>query len=124
MDVLMAVDIIRRAAEGVLECRELREDLGFEQMRALPMRERAAGHCRQRRERAVGRSGAKPEVSGLNGPVSVTCRPMAARVDAASRSALASSREKLGAAVITEVALSRPREIRSRIAALTAGEMP
>ena len=36
----------------------------------------------------------------------------------------ASERSKLGAATITEVALSRPCTTRARIALLTAGEMP
>src|SRR5581483_7510784 len=44
VDVLMAVDIIRSAAEGALERRELGEDFSFEQRRTLQMRERAAGH--------------------------------------------------------------------------------
>ena len=39
-------------------------------------------------------------------------------------SAAASARSKLGATTMTEVALMRPRAIRSRIAALTPGEMP
>ena len=37
---------------------------------------------------------------------------------------LASAREKPGVTTITEVALSRPRVTRSRIAALTPGAMP
>ena len=53
MNVLMAVDIIRRTAEGVLERRELTQNFGLEQSGTLPMRERAPRHCRQRRKRAV-----------------------------------------------------------------------
>ena len=53
MNMLMAVDIIRCAAEGFLERVELRPDFGFEQVRVLQMRERPAGHRRKRRKRAI-----------------------------------------------------------------------
>ena len=49
---------------------------------------------------------------------------MAAWFPAASRNAAASAWEKVGAVTITEVALMRCLAIRSRIAPLTAGEMP
>ena len=65
-------------------------------------------------------------VIGRNGAVSVTCSPTAARESPVlSRSSeTASGRWKLGATTITDVALRRRRRIRSRIAPLTAGEMP
>ena len=47
---------------------------------------------------------------------------LAGRIERVER--VASAREKLGATTITEVALSRPRATRSRIAALTPGAMP
>ena len=62
--------------------------------------------------------------SGRNGAVRVKCRPIAARPAAASASASASAFAKLGAPTITEVALRRPRAMRSRMARFTAGEMP
>ena len=71
-------------------------------------------------------TGRKCIVSGLNGAVSVTCRPMAQRglPAAAASSATTSSRPIEGPTTITEVALRRPRSIRSRIARLTPGLMP
>ena len=53
MDVLMAVDVIRRAAEGRAEGRKLPRDLGLQIARAEPTRQRAAGHRRKRQEGAV-----------------------------------------------------------------------
>ena len=71
-------------------------------------------------------NGLKLAVSGRNGPVKVRCNPIARRRPAALRleSKLASDRDQLGATTITEVALSRPPSKSSRMAALTAGEMP
>ena len=72
------------------------------------------------------RNGVKPSLIGLNGPVSVTCNPSAARFspELSVSSAAASSLPKCGAATMMDVALMRPREINSRIAALTPGEIP
>ena len=53
MDVLMAVDVIRRAAEGGLEGRKLPRDLDLQILGPKPTRQRAAGHRRKRREGAV-----------------------------------------------------------------------
>ena len=71
-------------------------------------------------------SGSKPALSGRNGAVSVRCSPIATRgaAELSTLSAIASERCRLGATTITEVALRRPRTIRSRIAVLTEGEMP
>ncbi len=121
----MAVDVIRRAAEGVVKGRELRRDLGRDR-RAIEPPSSARAIMAPIGRNAPRRAGAKPGVSGRNGAVSVRCRPIATRVAAPSRVASdrASARVKLGATTITEVALSRPRATRSRIAALTAGDMP
>ena len=72
------------------------------------------------------RSGAKPLLSGLNGAVSVTCSPSAARVspELSISSASTSSMPMCGAAIITEVALRRRFRISSRMARLTPGAMP
>ena len=72
------------------------------------------------------RSGAKPALSGANGAVSVTCKPMAMRRSPELRlaSESASVRWKLGAVTMTVVALMRPRARRSRIAVLTEAEIP
>ena len=72
------------------------------------------------------RSGAKPALSGLNCPVSVTCRPSAARgcPELSIVSASTSSASICGAAIITEVALSRPLRISWRMPRLTPGAMP
>jgi len=72
------------------------------------------------------RVGRYPRLIGLNRPVRVTCRPIATRRAPALSifRELASERSKLGAATMTEVALSRPCTTRLRIALLTAGEMP
>jgi hypothetical protein len=75
-------------------------------------------------KKAPRRTGAKPSVCGGNGAVSVRCRPIAAWLAAASLSAAACAGEKVGAITMTEVALMRRRAIRSRIAPLTAGEIP
>ena len=71
-------------------------------------------------------SGVKLLLKGRNGAVSARCRPIATRGPAefSTSSAIASERRKLGAATSTEVALRRPRTTRSRIAVLTAFEMP
>jgi hypothetical protein len=71
-------------------------------------------------------NGLKLAVRGRNRPVKVKCSPTALRWFAALRfeSKLASDGDQLGATTITEVALSRPRCKSSRMAALTAGEMP
>jgi hypothetical protein len=73
--------------------------------------------------KAPSASGAKPFVNGRNGAVSVTCNPIATFRPPALRivSEIASDRLKLGASTMTEVALTRPRSTRSRIAALTPG---
>ena len=65
-------------------------------------------------------------VSGRNGAVSVACRPIAQRGLAAATvlSAATSSRPIAGPTTITDVALSRPRPIRSRMARLTPGRKP
>jgi hypothetical protein len=69
------------------------------------------------------RRGAK-SVSGRNGAVSVRCSPIAARAPAASRKLDASREEKLGVTTMADVALMSRRATSSRIAALTAGDMP
>ncbi len=65
-------------------------------------------------------------VKGRNGAVSVACRPIAQRgLAAATRfSAATSSRPIAAPTTITEVAFSRPRPIRSRIARLTPSLKP
>ena len=72
------------------------------------------------------RLGVKLSLTGSNGAVSVRCRPRAARLVSALSicNERASPRSKCGASTITDVALSRPRMISSRIAALTPCEMP
>ena len=67
-------------------------------------------------------SGVKSAVSGLKGAVSVRCRPIAALP--AFFNASISACVQLGATTITDVAFSRPRATRSRIAAFTPGAMP
>ena len=71
-------------------------------------------------------SGRKCMVRGRNGADSVTCNPIAQRglVFAAAWSASTSPRSIAGPTIITEVALRRPRSIRSRMARLTPGLMP
>jgi len=71
-------------------------------------------------------NGLKLAVRGRKEPVKVRCSPTARRWPAPLRpdSKLACDRDQLGATTITEVALSRPRCKSSRMAALTAGEMP
>jgi hypothetical protein len=72
------------------------------------------------------RVGRKPGLSGVNGAVKVTCRPMAKRREPALSifSDAVSAGWKDGATTITEVALMRPFTRRSRIALSTASEMP
>jgi len=65
---------------------------------------------------------AKSLLSGLNGAVSVRCRPIAALP--AVFNASISGTVQLGATTMTDVALSLSRPISSRIAALTPGAMP
>ena len=124
--MLVAVDEIRRLAELRDEGVELRRDLGceplaVEQAAAVPRTIISASETN-----VPSRVGRKPGLIGLNRPVSVTCRPIATRRAPALSifSEPASERSKLGAATMTEVALSRPCTTRSRIALLTAGEMP
>ena len=118
MHMLMPVDEIRRAAEGGDEGLELGCDLDASALRRQqPQQAPRTSICSSGRN-APSRSGAKPALSGLNGAVSVTCSPIATRAAPAlsTLSDAASERLKLGATTITEVALSRPRTIRSRIA--------
>ena len=71
-------------------------------------------------------SGRKYSVSGRNGAVSVACSPIAQRglLAATSCNAATSARPIEGPTTITEVALRRPREIRSRMARLTPSASP
>ena len=66
------------------------------------------------------------ELSGRNGAVNVKCSPIATRraAELSAPSAIASEREKVGAATSADVALRRPRVTRSRMAVLTPGESP
>ena len=119
MDVLMAVDVIGRAAEGAIESAELRRNLGFEEsgaVRAGSARPAIAASGRN----APSRSGAKPGDSGRNGAVSVTCSPIAARAAGGAQRRGLSLREARRP-TMTDVALMRPRAMRSRIAALDRG---
>ena len=85
MHVLMAVDEIRRAAEGGR--RRPRTALAISRGQRGQRRAAAACASAQHRRRAgeTRRRAAarKPRVSGLNGAVSVTCRPIATRGRAA-----------------------------------------
>ena len=79
MHVLMAVDEVGRSAERVDEGVHLRGDLDRQQFAvAAGASSPRASSCLSGRKRPS-RSGAKPSLIGLNGAVSVTCRPSAAR---------------------------------------------
>ncbi len=125
MHVPMPVDEIGRAPKRRLERGELRPHFRCQRGAvSLRMNVSRMSCCRLGNVRSA--FAAKPLLSGRNGVVKVKCRPIATRRLPALRmpNASASERVKLGAATMAEVALMRPRRTRSRIAALTAGEMP
>ena len=76
--------------------------------------------------KAPSRAGLKLLLRGRNGAVSPRCNPIATCgvTELSVLSEIASEREKLGATTSTEVAFSRPRTTRSRMAMLTEFEMP
>ncbi len=96
MDVLVAVNEIRRSPEGRLERGKLARSFGRQRIRIEAPPQSRRERVGEAQECAV----------------------------AGEESACASAAEKLGAVTITEVALIRPRPIRPRMARLTAGEMP
>ena len=123
MDVLVAVDKSGAPAECGWKAANWRaisisRSSGLSQCASARPAMAASGR------KAPSRVGAKPALIGRNGAVNVTCSPIAAPCDAAAASAAASPGEKLGASTMTEVALMRRRTMRSRIAPLTAGDMP
>ena len=127
LHVLMAVDKVRRAAEQLAERRELRSDLGVDDLGIEPPQQAGAQQFRQAAGTCRRRAAGSACVSGLNGAVSVTCRPIAQRglpAAAAFERADFVAADRAGPTTITEVALRRPRSIRSRIARLTPGLMP
>ena len=76
--MLMTIDKVGRAAEQILESRELRRQFGMDDFGVEPPQQARAQHLRQRQNMPPS-SGRKCMVSGRNGAVSVTCRPMAQR---------------------------------------------
>src|SRR6185312_9761790 len=118
----MTVEEVRRAAEDADEGLELRGDLDRQRRDVDPPQHGEPHHLHLRREGAV----AKPALRGRSGPVSVTCRPSAARGFSAltAASSAASPSPSQGAAVITDVALRRPARMSWRMPRLMPGAMP
>jgi hypothetical protein len=124
--MLMAVDEIRRAAEHFLERRELHHQFGADDFGIEPPQQARA-------QQFAGNGRNMPPSSGLKvhrqrterrGQRGVQADGAARAVRRASCSALTSSRPIAGPTTITEVALRRPRSIRSRMARLTPGLRP
>ena len=125
MHVLVAVDEVGQAAEGVKEGAQLRGDLDRQHFRLQAARDRGAQHLRQRQEAAVAQrreAGAHRLERRGQRHMQAERGALFAGIEQFERVRLVAAR--CGAATMTEVALRRPRAINSRMPALTDGEMP
>ena len=121
----MTIDEIGRASEDIEKGPDLAGDLCLQRRRLEAAHDGTAEHRVERQKRApAGRREALGERPVRRREREVEPDRDARAAALSMRSAAASERPKLGAATMTEVALRRPRTMRSRMAVLTEGEMP
>jgi len=122
--MLVAVDEIRLASEQLLERRQLHHQFAVDHLDIEPPHSLRAAAAERQKHAAIGR----PEMDRQRREraVSVACRPIAQRglLAATSCRAATSSRPIAAPTTITDVALRRPRPIRSRMARLTPSAIP